>query len=160
MGNDLVWKTLRFVPGLQRRYFGLLLYLHIRVTRTHVPFNVNCFLFLKDFFLSGVPLSKDFHRGEPDGREPFPFPLDSRLIPGSCFIPHFCLRAWTFRRPLCEIFNVDFLLPLDLPLAAAAPKAGCSSCLSRDEKCFSRTFCSRYQTTVVFSLVQSLVAPF
>ena len=33
-----------------------------------------------------------------------------------------------------------FPLSLDLPLAAAAPEAGFSSCLSREEKCFSRLF--------------------
>ena len=43
-------------------------------------------------FPVGVPLPKEFHRGELHGREPFSFPLDSRLSSGSCFIPHFTAR--------------------------------------------------------------------
>ena len=35
-----------------------------------------------------VPLSKILLSGELDGRELFPFPSDSRLLSGSCFIPH------------------------------------------------------------------------
>ena len=72
-------------------------------------------------------------------RGSFPFPLDSTLIAGSCFIPHVlpeiirlsssnvCVQS-----PTCL-----FPLPLDLPCAAAAPEEGFSSCLSREEKCFS-----------------------
>ena len=41
-----------------------------------------------------------------------------------------------------------FPLPLDLPLAAAAPEAGFSSCVSREEKCFSRIVCSRYWSAI------------
>ena len=38
-------------------------------------------------FPGGVPRSKEFRRGELDGREPVPVALDSRLCCGSCFIP-------------------------------------------------------------------------
>ena len=41
-----------------------------------------------------------------------------------------------------------FLLPLDMSLGAAAPEAGFSSSLSREEKCFSGVFCSKFQTTI------------
>ena len=39
-----------------------------------------CFPFLRTFFPFGAPLSKEFLRGELDGREPFPFPVDSRFF--------------------------------------------------------------------------------
>ena len=39
-------------------------------------------------FPGGDPLSKEFRHGELDGHEPFPFPLGSRSLSGSCFVPH------------------------------------------------------------------------
>ena len=38
------------------------------------------FSFPEKLFPVGVPLSKEFRRGELDGREPFPFPLDASLF--------------------------------------------------------------------------------
>ena len=43
-------------------------------------------------FPVGVPSSKEFRRGELDGREHLPFPLDSRFFAGSCFIPQLTPR--------------------------------------------------------------------
>ena len=42
--------------------------------------------FLKHSFLTVSQFPKKFRRGELDVREPSPFPLDSRLYSGSCFI--------------------------------------------------------------------------
>ena len=55
----------------------------------------------------------------------------------------------------CPIFICP--LPLDLPLAAAAPEAGFSSCLSPEKKCFSRCFCWRCSMWTVLALVWSVV---
>ena len=78
-----------------------------------------------------------FRHGELDGRELQPFPLIVRKF--HCFfVP----------------------LPFDLPSAAATPVAGFASCLSQGEKCFSRFFCSRYRTSMFFSLLLSFDFPF
>ena len=89
-----------------------------------------------------VPLSKEFPRGRLDGREPLSLSLGfSPLLDRVPFRTHLiesmhapvvihCARSPLFLFPL----------PLDLPLAAAAPEAGLSCRLSREEKCFSRFF--------------------
>ena len=87
----------------------------------------------------GVHLWKEFRRGELDFRELLPCPLDYRLFSGSCFTTLVSSRALTFCCPLYAITTVYF----SLPLAGAAPEAGFLSCLSREEKCFSRIFWSR-----------------
>ena len=43
--DDPVWKTLRFVPGLQHEFLQRVHFLHRCVTKTPVPFNA--FLFLQ-----------------------------------------------------------------------------------------------------------------
>ena len=85
------------------------------------------------------------------------------------FPKHFFLESWTEHLFLCVhffwvVFHSTlvlciqfplFLLPFpsDLPLVAAAPEVGFSSCPSRQEKCFSRTSCSKYRTTIFLGLV-------
>ena len=73
---SLMKGTLRWMPAITERSF---LDNHPFCQRSTSPF-------LKDFFPACVPFSKEFRRGEPDAREPLPFPLDSRVFSGSCFI--------------------------------------------------------------------------
>ena len=80
----------------------------------------------------------NFLLGELDGREPLPFPI-TLLLRIAFHSTHFSSKALTFKCPLCATSNVS-PLPLDLPSAGAAPETGLSSCHSREEKCFSRTF--------------------
>ena len=111
--------------------------------------NVGWFSFAEELVPVGVPLSKKFRRGEVGCREPFPFPLDSRLVFGSCVIPHLSPREHGHHVVHCtQSPQFLFPLPLDLLLAAVAPEAGCSSCLAREEKCFSRFFSSKYRTAI------------
>ena len=75
----------------------------------------------------------------------FPFPLGSRSSSGSCFIPHYISsRELTFCCPLS-------LFPCRVALGHSA-RGQLSSCLSRDEKCFSRIFCSTYRINIFLSL--------
>ena len=85
------------------------------------------FSFTEGRFPVGVPLSKEFRR-----REPLPFPLGSlasSLDRSTLISP----RALTFCCPLQTISSV-----FSFALGLAAPEAGFSSCLSREEKYFSR----------------------
>ena len=79
----------------------------------------------KDSFLSGFLLSKVFRRGELDGREPLPFPQDSRFFSRSCFTPHlsFSSRARTF---CCPLFGKSavFAFALSLTLSCSSARGG------------------------------------
>ena len=83
-------------------------------------------------FSVGFPLSTKIILGQLDGREPFPFPLDSRL----CFwiVYHSTLISWrAVNFLLCIARNPPlFLFPVPwfLPLAAATPDSGFPSCPS------------------------------
>ena len=102
---------------------------------------------------SGGPCSQAFPSGHSLPLEaknavatPLPFPLDSRLFSGSCFIPHLSPREhWPFVVHCAQSPLFLFYLPLDVPLAAATSEAGFSSSLSRE---VSRIFCSRCRTTI------------
>ena len=102
---------------------------------------------LARLFPVGVLLSKEFRRGELNGREPFSFSLGFSFILWILF--HTYLSAQSIDLLLSVGPNIHCLINLslrNLRLATAATDAGFSSCLSREEKCFSRNFCSRYQT--------------
>ena len=97
--------------------------------------------FYKSQFPVGVPLSKEFRRGELDGLEPFPFSCGFLLLLWIVFqLTLYLLESTDLLLSIARNTAVLFPLPLDIPLAVAAPEAGFSSCFSREEKCFSRVF--------------------
>ena len=93
-----------------------------------------------------IPLCKEFRRGVLDCGEPLPFSLLSRSFSGLWFIPHLLIssRALNCWCPLFTISAVYWAFAIRLPplFAASVPEQGFSSCLSREKKCCSRTFCS------------------
>ena len=114
---------------------------------------------IEGLFLVWVPLSKELHRGELEsGTSRFSFGVS--LILWIVFLSTLISsRSMTFCCPSSVICNLYFPSSLDLPLAAAAPEAGFSSCLSREAKCRSRIFCSKYRSTICFfSLVWCFLA--
>ena len=123
------------------------------------PF-VGWFSFLGGHFPVGVHLSEEFRCGELVDRELCPFSFGFLFILWIVSFHTYLLESTELFVVHCsESPMILFHLPLDWPSAAAAPEAGCSSCLSREEKCFSRTFCSRYRTTIFCSLVLSRDSP-
>ena len=112
------------------------------------------FSFPEGLFPVAVCLSQEFSRGEQDGREPFHFPFGLLLVLWIMFHSKLISSiALAFRLPSYAISTLPVSLPSDLPLAAVSPEARFSSCLSREEKCFSRFFRSRYRTTIVLESV-------
>ena len=79
-------ETLRWTPVIIEISFRTISLFTKRSTSAGFPF-------LNDIFsCREVPLSKEFRRGELDGRVSSPFPLDCRFFSGSCFIPHLSPR--------------------------------------------------------------------
>ena len=109
--------------------------------------HVGWFPFLQRACSCRGPFSKEFRRGELDGREPFPFPLGSRFFSGSCFIPHLTIRVYLLLSIVRFLYCFLFLCPQTCPSLQQRQRWAFSSCLSREEKCFSRISCSRFRTT-------------
>ena len=81
----LMQRTLKLMPGSTSISFWTIILLKTK--------HVGWFSFHERFCPDGVPLSKQHLRGDIDGRELLPFPLDSRFCSGWCFM--FCLCPWT-----------------------------------------------------------------
>ena len=85
------------------------------------------FPFLQDLFLSGVPLSKEFRRGELDSREPLPFLwVLATSVDRVSFLTYLFERTDLLLSTGRNISLVLSSLPLNLPLAAAGPGAAFS----------------------------------
>ena len=117
-------------------------------------------LVLKDFFLSVSLFPRNSVVESWTVANPFFFPLGFRLFSGSCFTPHLFPREhWPIVVHCTQSPLFLCPLPLDMSLAAAAPAADFSSCLSREENGFSRTI-SDHHLLVLIWLLQNLLVGF
>ena len=90
------------------------------------------FPLLKDLFLSKSLFPRNSVVESWTVAVPYLFLVDSRLVSGSCFMPHLSPREhWPFVVPCTHSPLFLFPLPLDVSLAAAAPQTGFTNCLSR-----------------------------
>ena len=101
--------------------------------------HVGWFPFLQRACSCRGPFSKEFRRGELDGREPFPFPLGSRFFSGSCFIPHLTIRVYLLLS-MCGFSTVSFSYALRPALRCSSARGGLFQVVFHEKRNASHEF--------------------